>query len=49
MNYSVSCVAVGDDHASRDSGYRETEHYFLLFAALMQSLRTPNFNIRLVT
>lgn len=28
---------------------RGTEHYFLMFAALMQSLRTPNFNIRLVT
>ena len=28
---------------------RGTEHYFLMFAALMQSLRTPNFNIRLIT
>jgi predicted dinucleotide-binding enzyme len=28
---------------------RGPEHYFLLFAALMQSLRTPRFNIRLVT
>jgi 8-hydroxy-5-deazaflavin:NADPH oxidoreductase len=28
---------------------RGTEHYFLMFAALMQSLRTPSFNIRLVT
>ncbi len=27
---------------------RGTEHYFLLFAALMQSLETPQFNIRLV-
>jgi 8-hydroxy-5-deazaflavin:NADPH oxidoreductase len=28
---------------------RGTEHYFLMFAALMQSLRTPAFNIRLIT
>ena len=28
---------------------RGPEHYFLLFAALMQSLRTQRFNIRLVT
>jgi predicted dinucleotide-binding enzyme len=28
---------------------RGPEHYFLLFAALMQSLPSPNFNIRLVT
>jgi hypothetical protein len=28
---------------------RGPEHYFLMFAALMQSLRTPQFNIRLVT
>lgn len=28
---------------------RGTEHYFLLFAALMQSLGSPKFNIRLVT
>jgi len=28
---------------------RGTEHYFLLFAALMQSLGTPAFNIRLVS
>ena len=28
---------------------RGAEHYFLMFAALMQSLRTPNFNIRLIT
>jgi 8-hydroxy-5-deazaflavin:NADPH oxidoreductase len=27
---------------------RGPEHYFLMFAALMQSLRTPRFNIRLV-
>ena len=27
---------------------RGAEHYFLLFAALMRSLRTPYFNIRLV-
>jgi predicted dinucleotide-binding enzyme len=27
---------------------RGPEHYFLLFAALMQSLHTPQFNIRLV-
>jgi predicted dinucleotide-binding enzyme len=27
---------------------RGPEHYFLMFAALMQSLRTPQFNIRLV-
>ena len=27
---------------------RGPEHYFLLFAALMQSLRSPQFNIRLV-
>jgi 8-hydroxy-5-deazaflavin:NADPH oxidoreductase len=28
---------------------RGPEHYFLMFAALMQSLRSPRFNIRLVT
>ena len=28
---------------------RGPEHYFVTFAALMQSLRTPAFNIRLVT
>jgi predicted dinucleotide-binding enzyme len=28
---------------------RGPEHYFLMFAALMQSLRTPAFNIRLIT
>ena len=28
---------------------RGPEHYFLMFVALMQSLRTPGFNIRLVT
>jgi 8-hydroxy-5-deazaflavin:NADPH oxidoreductase len=28
---------------------RGPEHYFLMFAALMQSLRTPVFNIRLIT
>jgi 8-hydroxy-5-deazaflavin:NADPH oxidoreductase len=28
---------------------RGPEHYFLMFAALMQSLRTPGFNIRLIT
>jgi predicted dinucleotide-binding enzyme len=28
---------------------RGTEHYFLMFAALMQSLRTPAFNIRLIS
>ena len=28
---------------------RGTEHYFLMFAALMQSVRSPEFNIRLVT
>jgi 8-hydroxy-5-deazaflavin:NADPH oxidoreductase len=28
---------------------RGTEHYFLMFAALMQALRTPEFNIRLIT
>jgi hypothetical protein len=27
---------------------RGPEHYFLMFAALMQSLRTPQFNVRLV-
>lgn len=27
---------------------RGPEHYFLMFAALMQALRTPDFNIRLV-
>ncbi len=27
---------------------RGPEHYFLMFVALMQSLRTPSFNIRLV-
>jgi hypothetical protein len=27
---------------------RGSEHYFLMFAVLMQSLRTPRFNIRLV-
>ena len=27
---------------------RGPEHYFLMFVALMQSLRTPIFNIRLV-
>lgn len=27
---------------------RGPEHYFLMFAALMQSLRTPRFNIHLV-
>ena len=27
---------------------RGTEHYFMMFAALMQSLNTPQFNIRLV-
>jgi predicted dinucleotide-binding enzyme len=28
---------------------RGPEHYFMMFAALVQSLRTPTFNIRLVT
>jgi 8-hydroxy-5-deazaflavin:NADPH oxidoreductase len=28
---------------------RGPEHYFLMFAAIMQSLRSPTFNIRLVT
>jgi predicted dinucleotide-binding enzyme len=28
---------------------RGTEHYFLMFAALMQSLRKPAFNIRLIS
>lgn len=28
---------------------RGPEHYFLMFVALMQSLRGPGFNIRLVT
>ncbi len=28
---------------------RGTEHYFLMFAALMQALGTPRFNIRLVS
>jgi predicted dinucleotide-binding enzyme len=28
---------------------RGPEHYFLMFAALMQSVRSPEFNIRLVT
>ncbi len=28
---------------------RGTEHYFLMFAALMQSVGSPNFNMRLVT
>jgi hypothetical protein len=28
---------------------RGAEHYFLMFAALMQSVRSPEFNIRLVT
>jgi hypothetical protein len=28
---------------------RGTEHYFLMFAALMRSLGTPGFNIRLIT
>lgn len=28
---------------------RGTEHYFLMFAAIMQSLGTPKFNIRLVS
>jgi hypothetical protein len=28
---------------------RGPEHYFLMFAALMQSLGTPRFNIRVVT
>jgi 8-hydroxy-5-deazaflavin:NADPH oxidoreductase len=28
---------------------RGPEHYFLMFAALMQSIRTPRFNIRLIT
>jgi predicted dinucleotide-binding enzyme len=27
---------------------RGPEHYFLMFAAIMQSLRSPQFNIRLV-
>jgi hypothetical protein len=27
---------------------RGPEHYFLMFAAIMQSLRTPQFNVRLV-
>jgi hypothetical protein len=27
---------------------RGVEHYFLMFAALMQTLKTPEFNIRLV-
>ena len=27
---------------------RGPEHYFLMFAALMQSLHSPQFNIRLV-
>ena len=27
---------------------RGPEHYFLMFAALVQALRTPNFNIRLI-
>lgn len=28
---------------------RGPEHYLLMFGALMQSLRNPDFNIRLVT
>ena len=28
---------------------RGPEHYFLMFAALIQSLRTPAFNIRVIT
>jgi predicted dinucleotide-binding enzyme len=28
---------------------RGTEHYFLMFAALMQSVGSPRFNIRVVT
>jgi hypothetical protein len=28
---------------------RGPEHYFLMFAAIVQSLGTPNFNIRLIT
>jgi predicted dinucleotide-binding enzyme len=28
---------------------RGPEHYFLMFAALLQSLRTPGFNIRVIT
>jgi hypothetical protein len=28
---------------------RGTEHYFLMFAAFMQALGTPRFNIRLVS
>jgi len=31
------------------SSARGPEHYFLLFAALLESLRSPRFNIRLVT
>jgi hypothetical protein len=27
---------------------RGAEHYFMMFAALMQSLNSPQFNIRLV-
>ncbi len=27
---------------------RGPEHYFLMFAAFVQALRTPDFNIRLV-
>jgi 8-hydroxy-5-deazaflavin:NADPH oxidoreductase len=42
-----------DDESIVDLGgitsARGTEHYFLLFAALMQSLGTPAFNIRLVS
>ena len=33
----------------RDRLRRGTEHYFLMFAALIQSLRTPTFNIRLIS
>jgi predicted dinucleotide-binding enzyme len=42
-----------DDESIVDLGgiasARGTEHYFLMFAALMQAQGTPRFNIRLVS
>jgi predicted dinucleotide-binding enzyme len=42
-----------DDESIVDLGgitsARGTEHYFLMFAAFMQALGTPRFNIRLVS
>jgi len=42
-----------DDESIVDLGgsrpARGTEHYFLMFAAFMQALGTPGFNIRLVS